>query len=595
MRDKADIKLDDLRLSSPAAAEKARFEAVIENPGWRTRLFSPLTLRFLAVNLAAPVLLVLGLLFLDEYQDTLIATELDALHTQGELIAAAIGEGAVVVAKPQRGRRNVDTADTEDDFGPTGAPRVVDPDSARQLVRNLSNLAHLRAHLFDRNGVMVADTRLLQGPGGEVQVLDLPPLDEGAVVRLARRAYEITIGRYAYDHNLEPYVEQPKPTAADYREAAQALETGQPKTMVRLRSDRQKILSVAVPVQFYKQIVGTLLVSRDGSNIDKRLFAVRGSILGMFAWVLALTVLTSLYLAGTIARPVRRLALAAMRVRHSKSRRDIIPDLTNRSDEIGELSAALRDMTESLWSRMDAIEAFAADVAHEIKNPLTSLRSAVETVTRVKDPAQQKRLMSIIMDDVARLDRLISEISDASRLDAELSRAEMGPVNIRPLVDALAEIQNANDDPAAPKIAILDNDGAPPEGPASEKGAARPLMVKGLEGRLGQVFRNLIGNAVSFSPPAGTITLRIFREPRVVTVTVEDQGPGIPDGKQLSIFDRFYTERPEGEKFGTHSGLGLSISKQIVEAHRGLIYAENIVGEDGAAKGARFVVRLPAA
>jgi two-component system sensor histidine kinase ChvG len=234
---------------------------------------------------------------------------------------------------------------------------------------------------------------------------------------------------------------------------------------------------------------------------------------------------------------------------------------------------------------MDAIEHFAADVAHEIKNPLTSLRSAVETVTRIKDPAQQKRLMSIIMDDVARLDRLISEISDASRLDAELSRAEMGPVNLRPLVDALAELQNANDDPGAPKVAIVDEDHTP----------HAPLMVAGLEGRLGQVFRNLIGNAVSFSPPAGIITLRLFRTGRTVTVLVEDQGPGIPEGKEKAIFDRFYTERPEGEKFGTHSGLGLAISKQIVEAHRGVIYAENIRDAEDRVTGARFVVSLPAA
>lgn len=577
-----DFQLDDLRLKSSAAGDGLHFGAFNpDEPGRIKRVFSPLTLRFFAVNLAAPMLLVLGLLFLDQFQDTLIAAELEALDTQGELIAASIGEGAIVVESDE---------DAKPVFTPGGTLRVIDPDSARQLLRRLAALAQVRARLFARDGTMIADTRLLQGPGGEVQVLDLPAPDNGQLKDRLRRFYERTIGHFGYDRTLDPYTERAHATAADYKEVAHALDQGESDDAVRLRADGQKILSVAIPVQFYKQIVGAVLVSRDGSNIDKRLFAVRGSIFGMFAWVLALTVLTSLYLAGTIARPVRRLALAAMRVRHSKSRRDIIPDLTNRSDEIGELSAALRDMTESLWSRMDAIEAFAADVAHEIKNPLTSLRSAVETVTRVKDPAQQKRLMSIIMDDVARLDRLISEISDASRLDAELSRAEMGPVNIRPLVDALAEIQNANDDPTAPKIAILDNDGAPPEGEA-----ARPLMVKGLEGRLGQVFRNLIGNAVSFSPPAGTIILRIFREPRVVTMTVEDQGPGIPEGKELSIFDRFYTERPEGEKFGTHSGLGLSISKQIVEAHRGLIYAENIVGEDGAVKGARFVVRLPAA
>jgi two-component system sensor histidine kinase ChvG len=592
VRNKADLRLDDLRPTSSAQGPALRMDE-----GRRARLFSPLTLRFLAVNLAAPVLLVLGLLFLDEYQDTLIQTELEALQTQGELIAAAIGEGAVVVGKVKRGKAAPAPAPSTDeqddlDFSSSdggAANRVIDPDSARQLLRHLSNLARLRAQLFDRNGTLVADTRLLQGPGGEVQILDLPPLDDNTPMRFVRKMYDISIGRYAYTSNFEPYVERPKPTAADYNEAAQAFESGQSRSKVRLRGDRQKILSVAVPVRFYKQIVGTILVSRDGSTVDKRLFAVRGSILGMFAWVLALTVLTSIYLANTIARPVRRLAAAAMQVRLAKNRRYPIPDLTRRSDEIGELSAALREMTESLWQRLDAIEHFAADVAHEIKNPLTSLRSAVETVGRVKDPEQQKKLMSIIMEDVARLDRLITEISDASRLDAELSRAELGPVDVRRLVEALAEVQNATDNPDAPKVETVGL-----EDPQN-KIARDEFVVPGLETRLGQVFRNLISNAVSFSPPGGTITIRTLREHRHVRIVVEDQGPGIPDGKEEDIFNRFYTERPEGEKFGTHSGLGLSISKQIVEAHRGTIAASNRVGDDGTIKGACFTVRLPAA
>jgi len=215
----------------------------------------------------------------------------------------------------------------------------------------------------------------------------------------------------------------------------------------------------------------------------------------------------------------------------------------------------------------------------------------VETVGRVKDPEQQKRLMSIIMDDVTRLDRLISEISDASRLDAEMSRAEMSPMKIKPLVQALAEVQNANDDPNAPRVHVVED---APQKDAPQKGAGE-LVVFGLESRIGQVLRNLIGNAVSFSPPKGTICIRAGRQGRYVIVTVEDQGPGIPAGKEAAIFGRFYSERPEGEKFGTHSGLGLSISKTIVEGHRGQIYAENIIGEDGSVRGARFVVLLPAA
>lgn len=575
---KGDFQLNDLRPQSSTTPEP------VVDEGRRKRLFSPLTMRFLAVNLAAPVLLVLGLLFLDEYQDTLIATEIEALRTQGELIAAAIGEGAVVVANPARRRGAAN--DDEMDFGPSGSRRVIDRDSAGQLVRQLSSLAHVRGQLFDHNGAMVADTRLLQGAGGQVQVLDLPPLDEGPAIAFVRRMYDLSIGRYTYSRGFEPYIEPAKATIADFSEAKHALEKGEPQSKVRLRSDRQKILSVAVPVYFYKQIVGTLMVSRDGSTVDKRLFAVRGSILGMFAWVLALTVLTSIYLASTIARPVRRLASAAMQVRQSKNRRYPIPDLTARDDEIGELSAALREMTESLWQRLDAIEHFAADVAHEIKNPLTSLRSAVETVARVKDPEQQKKLMSIIMEDVARLDRLITDISDASRLDAELSRAEIKSVDVGRLVEALAAVQNANDNPTAPKVEVIDDNTA-----AGKKGGA--LIIPGLETRLGQVFRNLISNAVSFSPPAGTICIRITRERAFVKIEVEDQGPGIPAGKEADIFNRFYTERPEGEKFGQHSGLGLSISKQIVEAHRGTITAGTIMDGD-TPKGARFTVRLPA-
>ena len=531
--------------------------------------FSSLSLRILAVNLAAPVLLVLGLLFLDEYEDTLIATELEALHTQGELIAASLGESAVVV--------ETENADFPS-FIPNGNLRIIQPDTARQLVRRLAGLAQLRARLFDRDGNLIADSRLLQGPGGEVQVIDLPPLAEDKLDQWLRQAYVTATGRFGLGRDLEAYTERGNSVASDYKEVMAALEQGETGDAVRLRADREKMLTVAVPVQFYRQVVGAVFISRDGRNIDKRLFAVRGSILAMFGWVLGLTILTSIYLASTIGRPLRILAEAAEKVRHAKTRRHSIPDMTHRSDEIGELSGALREMTESLWQRLDAIESFAADVAHELKNPLTSLRSAVETVARVKDPEQQKKLMSIILDDVSRLDRLISDISDASRLDAELSRAETGPVKLGALLDALAQMQNANDDTKAPKVNL-------------EIAAAESWTITGLEGRLAQVFRNLIVNAVSFSPPGGTITVRATREGPFACVDVLDQGPGIPAGKEKAIFERFYSERPEAEKFGTHSGLGLSISKQIVEAHRGIISAGN--RNDGGGTGARFIVRLP--
>jgi two-component system sensor histidine kinase ChvG len=532
-------------------------------------VLSPLSLRIFAVNLAAPVLLVLGLLFLDEYEDSLIASELDGLRVQGELIAASIGEGAVVV--------ETENADFPS-FTPNGNLRVLQQDTSRQLIRRLAGLAQLRARLFDRDGNLIADSRLLQGPGGEVQVVDLEPVAEDDVMEKVQEVFRSTAGRFGFTRGLEPYTERVNALAADYSEVGRALEAGETGTAVRLRTtDRQKILTVAVPVQFYRQVVGAVLVSRDGRNVDKRLFTVRGSILAMFGWVLGLTVLASFYLASTIGKPLRILAEAAERVRNAKTRRHHIPDLTTRRDEIGELSGALREMTESLWLRLDAIESFAADVAHEIKNPLTSLRSAVETVARVKDPEQQKRLMSIILDDVSRLDRLISDISDASRLDAELSRAELHPVKLATLLNALADMQNATDKSDAPRVVV--------ETPADDE-----LTVPGLEGRIAQVFRNLIGNAVSFSPPSGIIKVQAYRNGRLVVVEVTDDGPGIPAGKEKAIFDRFYSERPEAEKFGTHSGLGLSISKQIIEAHRGSIIATN--RNEPGKTGAKFIVRL---
>ncbi|HEY4164965.1 MAG TPA: HAMP domain-containing sensor histidine kinase, partial [Dongiaceae bacterium] len=251
-------------------------------------------------------------------------------------------------------------------------------------------------------------------------------------------------------------------------------------------------------------------------------------------------------------------------------------------DEIGDLSGALRDMTEAVWRRMDAIERFAADVAHEIKNPLSSLRSAVETVARIEDPHQQRRLMAIILDDVQRLDRLISDISDASRVDAEMSRAEISRVRIRDLIAALVDIHSVTGGDSAPRV-------------VADMSQKDDLGVMGAEGRLGQVVRNLLSNALSFSPPGGTVTLKARREDGRIIVTVEDEGPGIPEDRLKAIFDRFYTERPEGEKFGMHSGLGLSISQQIVEGHNGRLVASNRRDNDSRVIGARFIIDLPAA
>ena len=291
--------------------------------------------------------------------------------------------------------------------------------------------------------------------------------------------------------------------------------------------------------------------------------------------------LLSLILAGTIARPIRRLAAAAERIRSGHGRPVAVPDFGNRRDEIGDLAIALKDMTDALYGRMDAIESFAADVAHELRNPLTSLRSAVETMARTTDSDARERLMRIIRDDVSRLDRLISDISDASRIDAELSRAEQQSVDIGAMVKILGESMHSTDRGGFPKFVVDVED-------------RRDLIVLGVEARLGQVLRNLVDNAVSFSPPDGTIWISAGRQDNQVVLTVEDQGPGLPEQDREAVFGRFYSARPDGEAFGTHSGLGLSISRQIVQAHGGEIMAENRIDADGAVVGARFVVRLPA-
>jgi len=522
---------------------------------WRP-LDSPLSRRILAVNLLAPIILVVGLLYMDRYKIGLVRTELAGLATQAEMIAGAVGEGAIPDADL-------------DDFG-------INHDIAQQMVRRLAEPAHVRARLYDLSGDLIGDSRYLLSLRGVIQIEPLPEMHRRDWRGRFEGFVDSLMTWMPNESGLPPYVEHMHQRVGDYPEAVAAL-VG--RTQVAVRSKNHGIvLSVAVPVQRYKQVVGALLLTADGGGIGRSLFQVRIAIFEIFAVVLLITTLLSLYLAGTIAGPIRRLAMAADYVRHRRGRRLRFPEFPKRDDEIGELAVAFREMTEALWSRMDAIEAFAADVAHEIKNPLTSVRSAVETAARIDNPEQQKKLLAIIQDDVERLNRLITDISDASRIDAELSRADMEPVELARMLETLADVYRATGEETSVTFAV-----DVPEGDS--------LAVQGIESRLVQVLRNLIANAISFSPPGGTIRLGGKRGEGVVRVVVEDDGPGIPDDKLDSIFDRFYTERPSGEKFGVHSGLGLSISKQIVAAHGGRVFAENRTGQGQT--GARFVVELP--
>jgi two-component system, OmpR family, sensor histidine kinase ChvG len=553
--------------AEPAERAAAQVPAATAPPPRRRRRLSPLTRRILAVNVLALGLLGLGLLYLGEYQQSLVDAQLDALKTQGQVFAAALGEGAVI-----------------DSLG-EGAQLL--PALGRQMMQRLVEPTHTRARLFGADGKLIADSRMLSGPGGVVQINELPPPDDsGALQRFAAAVYDWVVARLSGQRRYPAYREPAAQSAADYREVQKAL-SGDIASAVRSEREGGSLLmlSVAVPVQRYRQVLGAVLLSTDSAEIDQAVRAVRLEILKVFLIALGVTVLLSIYLAGTIGRPIRRLAAAAERVRRGHGRQMLIPDFTRRGDEIGDLSGAFREMTGALWARMDAIEHFAADVAHEIKNPLTSLRSAVETAARVDDPQKQRKLLAVVLEDVQRLDRLITDISDASRLDAELSRVELEPVLIGRMLETLVDLYQAAADERAPQLLL--------SLPAPVGTEAGDLAVLGIEGRLVQVFRNLIANALSFSPPGAALHITALRQGEWVVVTIEDEGPGIPEGKLEAIFERFYSERPAGEKFGTHSGLGLSISKQIVEAHRGTIRAENRRDADGKIIGARFTVRLP--
>ncbi|WP_119679961.1 stimulus-sensing domain-containing protein [Indioceanicola profundi] len=550
----------------------------------RPRLISPLTLRILAVNVLAALLLLGGLLYLGQYQQRLINAELDALTVEGRISAAALAEGAIEPGY--------------DEFA-DGLPEL-SFELGRQMVRRLVETTDTRTRLYAATGELVADSRVLGGPQGTVQIEPLPPLpDSSPLTQLGRDIYDRVVNAVPGREHLPRYPMNMEADATRFPDVQKALAGEVGRGVWRIdRGDgtEDMLLTVAVPVQRFKQVLGAVYLSRTGREIDEAVRQVRMDMLKFSGIALAVTVLLSIYLARTIARPISRLAEAADEVRHGHGRQAVIPDMSRRHDEIGDLSVALKDMTAAIWDRMDAIERFAADVAHEIKNPLTSMRSAVETVQRVKTDEQRSRLLAIIHEDVQRLDRLISDISNASRLDAELSRAQAQPVDLRALLEWLAglhdeticrEDEGGDGDPAVPKKPKVRVELPPPSGRAGD------LTVPGIEGRLTQVFQNLVSNALSFSPAGGLVLLSARAWPDRVEVTCADQGPGIPEAKLDAIFDRFYSERPKSEAFGKHSGLGLSISKQIVDAHGGRIFAENIKDADGAVQGAQFTVVLP--
>ena len=548
--------------------------------------FSSLTRRIVFLNVAGLLALVMGILYLSQFRAGLIEARVQSMRVQCEIIASAIAAQAsvntnTITISPER----LMELSPGESYGPADdGLSVIDfsinPERIGPLLQRLISPTKTRARVYERDGSLLVDT-LLFDRAGDVFRADLPPVDTQPPGFFERAwiALRTWLGR----GDLPLYREFPD--GKGYPEVDLAL-AGHNASMVRVNERAEVIISVAVPVKRLSAVRGALLISTQRGEIDQMVEAERSAVFKVFLVAAAVMVVLSVFLAGTIADPVRRLAAGAESVRRRIRSRVEIPDFTDRRDEIGHLSRALREMTNALYTRIEAIESFAADVAHELKNPLTSLRSAVETLPLAKSDHSRARLLAVIEHDVRRLDRLISDVSDASRLDAELQRQEAAPVDLIKLLTTVVTV--ANEVRGENNVTVT----------LTCEGAARTLTVPGHDSRLAQVFNNLIDNARSFSPEGGVVRIACRRRRDQVTIVVDDDGPGIRPDALEKIFERFYTDRPD-HGFGQNSGLGLSISRQIVEAHGGRIRAENRIGlapegNEPRVLGARFVIRLPA-
>lgn len=536
----------DTDIARADAGDGGPLERRLSRSGLRRFWGSRLGALILALNLLSLLILFGGALALNEWRRGLVEARQESLAASAEMLSNLLGELEATRGVPYPELDTVAASPwLRDTFIPEGQ----------------------RARLFNIDGLMVADSyevseRIPGGPLPPARPAGSPPEPPGE--RQVRRETE-------------------RLNRAE-RELAAEIEGalgGQVQMNVRRSEDGEKVVSVSLPVRHVEQVLGVLTL--ETGDVDAILDAQRAALIPFALVALGVNLLASLLLHLFVARPVMRLSAAADAVRRQQARAISLPDLEERKDEIGDLARSLETMTRALSERMDAIERFAADVSHEIKNPLTSIRSALETLDLVKEKAQRDRLVGLLQQDVRRLDRLITDISNASRLDAELSRERPRPVDLNRLLADIVGVYEATARPGEAAVAFV-----APE---------RPHRVMGRDGPLGQVFRNLIDNARSFSPPGGTV--RVFVEDgggeRPILVRVEDDGPGVPPENLETVFERFYTARPQGAAFGGNSGLGLSIVRQIVEAHGGVVRAHNRVDDAGRVLGARFEAALPAA
>ncbi|WP_380877832.1 ATP-binding protein [Sphingomonas sp. DBB INV C78] len=498
-----------------------------------------LTTRILAVNIFALAMLAGGFFYLDSYRSQLNDARLEQAATQATLIAEAL------------------------DAAPVG--------DQRELLEKLEKTSGLRLRLYDRSGNRVLDS---WAEGEPTYVLRDP--DEEAWQRKAARTLDRAIDIIVGADKPEKFIEPTHDVLAAWPEAERARASGHPQTLLRRAPDRTPVVSAAAPLHDTGM---TLLATTNARDITRIVRAERFRLSVVLAMVITTSVLLSLFLARTIVRPLRRLARAAHRVRLGRAREVQVPRLPSRRDEIGLLARALSDMSQALRHRIDATEAFAADVTHELKNPLASLRSAVETMEKVKDPVLQDQLLEVVRDDVHRLDRLITDIADASRLDAELSRARFETIDLGAMIEGLIAARERRGVESGVRLAFA-------------RPHAGTAVVLGDGSRLTRVIENLVDNAISFSPVGGLVKIAATRDGDEVICRVDDEGPGVAPDVREAIFKRFHSIRPEGEAFGQHSGLGLAIAKAIVEAHNGTIMVQD---RDDAPSGARFIIRLPVA
>ena len=554
-------------------------------------LSASLRRRILAANLLGLAIMIFGFHIFWPEQVWVIDAKRDALRTQSEIIAAAISRNATVEPDgvaietdvlPNRDQARVPFRD--DAFA--AFELSIRPERVAPVLRQLVQPTKTRARIYGKDGTLIVDSASLLQRG---QITKPEPLPKNGNVRPKTKNFWTKLTAWLIDKELPVYTEIGSANGNLYPEVRTAL-TGKLAELMLLTDKGEQIVSVAAPIKRRNAVQGVLLLSSQPGEIEKRIWEGR-----QVLWILALTALlaslvTSALLARTVSGPMRRLSEAAENVSHSINARQELPDFGDRNDEVGQMASAFKLMTAALYRRIEASENFAADVAHELKNPLAAARSTAEGLSYAKTEAQRAELVRQIQNELKRLNRLISDVSNASRLDAELARQKSHHLDVTQIVESINQIFKdilSEDTRRVRKLL----EASPFEG---------AYIVNGDDGRLGQVLTNLVDNAISFSPEKGMVTIRAGRRGQFVEIAVEDEGPGIPEDRQKIIFDRFYTDRPQTEALrGKNSGLGLSISREIVVAHGGQIWAENRLGTEAAGQGnilgARFVVRLPGA